>query len=153
MNEAAMDSWGDASEVTTKLIGSWSFDRLIEGQATMQGIATFTPLDEGSLAYREQGHLKLQNGTELAAEREYIFSNSNGGFEVLFKENPPRLFHAISLSASMGGELSGRAGHLCNLDDYQSTYTFLADGRIVIRHVVLGPRKDYTMTTTYTRVG
>ena len=152
MNETAIDGWGDASEVTEKLIGSWSFDRLIEGQATMQGIATFTPLNEGSLAYREQGHLKLLDGTELEAEREYIFSNSNGGFEVLFKENPPRLFHEISLSASIGGELSGSAGHLCNLDNYQSTYTFLADGRFVVRHVVSGPRKDYTMTTTYTRV-
>ena len=152
MNETAIDGWGDASEVTEKLIGSWSFDRVIEGQATMQGIATFTPLNEGSLAYREQGHLKLLDGTELQAEREYIFSNSNGGFEVLFKENPPRLFHEISLSASIGGELSGSAGHLCNLDNYQSTYTFLADGRFVVRHVVSGPRKDYTMTTTYMRV-
>jgi hypothetical protein len=152
MNETAIDGWGDASEVTNKLIGSWSFSRLIEGQATMQGIATFTSLDAGSLAYREQGHLKLQNGTELEAERAYIFSNGDGGFRVFFKENPPRLFHAISLSASVGGALSGSAGYLCNLDDYQSTYTFLADGRFVVRHVASGPRKDYTMTTTYTRV-
>ena len=152
MNETAIDGWGDASEVTEKLIGSWSFNRLIEGQATMQGIATFTPLDERRLAYREQGHLKLLNGAELEAEREYIFSNSDGGFEVFFKENPRRLFHEISLSASVGGALSGSAGHLCNLDNYQSSYTFLADGRFVVRHVVSGPRKDYTMTTTYTRV-
>jgi hypothetical protein len=152
MNETVTDGWGDASEVTKKLIGSWSFNRLIEGQATMQGIATFTPLNEGSLAYREQGHLKLLNGTELQAERDYIFSKDDQGFRVFFKEDPPRLFHAISLSAFSGGELSGSAGHLCNLDDYQSTYTFLADGRFVVRHVVSGPRKDYTMMTTYTRV-
>jgi hypothetical protein len=152
MNETAIDSWGDASEVTNKLIGSWSFNRLIEGQATMQGIATFMSLNEGSLVYREQGRLKLHNGTELQAERAYIFSNSSGGFDVFFKENPPRLFHAISLSAYLGGELSGSAAHLCNLDDYQSTYTFLADGRFVVRHVVSGPCKDYTMTTTYTRI-
>ncbi len=152
MNETVIDGWGDASEVTEKLIGFWSFNRVVEGQATMQGIATFTSLDEGRLAYREQGHLKLLNGTELQAEREYIFGNSDQGFQVFFKENPPRLFHEISLSASVGGALSGSAGHLCNLDDYQSTYTFLADGRFVVRHVVSGPRKDYTMTTTYTRV-
>ena len=152
MNETVIDGWGDASVVTEKLIGSWSFNRVIEGQATMQGIATFTPLDQRRLAYRERGHLKLSNGTELEAEREYIFNNSNGGFEVFFKENPPRLFHEISLSASVGGALSGSAGHLCNLDNYQSSYTFLADGRFVVRHVVSGPRKDYTMTTTYTRV-
>lgn len=152
MNETMIDGWGDASEVTKKLIGSWSFNRVIEGQATMQGVAILTPLGEGRLAYREQGNLKLLNGTELQAERDYIFSDSDSGFEVFFNENPPRLFHEISLSAPSGGELSGSARHLCNLDDYQSTYTFLADGRFVVRHVVSGPRKNYTMTTTYTRV-
>lgn len=152
MSENVIDGWGDASEVMTRLIGSWSFDRLIEDQGTMQGIADFTPLNERSLAYREQGTLKLSNGNELQAEREYIFGKSDRGFQVFFKENPPRLFHEVSLSASVAGELSGSAGHLCNLDHYQSTYTFLADGRFVIRHVVTGPRKHYTMTTAYARV-
>ncbi|WP_247986566.1 DUF6314 family protein [Bradyrhizobium sp. 186] len=147
-----IDGWGDASEVTKKLIGSWSFNRVIEGQATMQGIAILTPLEEGRLAYREQGNLKLLNGTELQAERDYIFTNSDSGFEVFFKEDPPRLFHEISLSAPSGGELSGSARHLCNLDNYQSTYIFLPNGRFVVRHVVSGPRKNYTMITTYTRV-
>ena len=152
MNEVTIDGWGDASDVMKKLIGSWSFDRVIESQATMQGIATFTPLDSGRLAYRERGCLKLANGTEVQAEREYFFSNSGGGFKVFFREDPPRLFHEISLSASSGGTLSGHARHLCNRDDYQSAYMFLPDGTFVVRHVVSGPRKDYTMSTTYTRL-
>ncbi|UGX92809.1 DUF6314 family protein [Bradyrhizobium barranii subsp. barranii] len=152
MNEVMIDGWGDASDVTKRLIGSWSFNRVIEGQATMQGIAIFTPLDGGRLAYREQGHLKLANGAIVQAEREYVFSNSEGGFKVFFREDPPRLFHEISLSASSGGELSGRARHLCKHDDYQSAYMFLPDGTFVVRHVVSGPRKDYTMNTTYTRL-
>lgn len=118
----------------------------------MHGMAVFMPLDHKRLAYREQGNLLLLNGTELQAEREYIFSKSEKGFEVFFKENPPRLFHEISLSPTVGGVLSGGADHLCNLDNYQSTYTFLPDGRFVIRHIVLGPRKDYTMITTYMRI-
>jgi len=117
----------------------------------MQGIATFTPLDQERLTYREQGNLRLLNGTELQAEREYIFSKSDAGFEVFFKEIPPRLFHKVSLSTRAGG-LSGDAAHLCSLDDYRSTYTFLPDGKFVIRHVVSGPRKDYTMITTYSRI-
>ncbi|WP_314953022.1 DUF6314 family protein [Bradyrhizobium cosmicum] len=151
MNEATIDGW-DASEVMTKLIGPWSFDRVIEGQATMQGIAIFTPLDSGRLAYREQGHLKLANGTIVQAEREYFFSSSDGGFSVFFREDPPLLFHEISLSASSGGALSGCASHLCKCDDYRSVYMFLPDGTFVVRHVVSGPRKDYTMNTIYTRL-
>ena len=122
MNETVIDHWNSPSEVTKALIGSWSFDRIVEGQATMQGVATFTPLDAERLAYREQGRLKLQNGTELEAEREYVFRKRDRGFEVFFKETPPRLFHAIELAASDGGGLSGSAGHLCSPDHYQSTY-------------------------------
>ena len=140
--------WCDASQ----LAGAWSFDRVIEGQGSMKGLATFTPLDAERLAYREQGRLKLQNGTELEAQREYVFRKRDRGFEVSFKETPPRLFHAIELAASDDGVLSGSAGHLCNLDHYQSSYTFRGDGGFVVRHDVSGPRKDYTMVTTYMRV-
>ena len=153
MNETVIDGWNDASQVMTRLAGAWSFDRIIEGQGSMKGLATFVPLDAEYLAYREQGRLKLQNGTELEAEREYVFRKRDWGFEVFFKETPLRLFHAIELAASDGGILSGSAGHLCSPDHYQSIYTFLPDGRFVVRHVVLGPRKDYTMITTYRRVG
>lgn len=151
MNDTMTDSWGDVSGVMVRLAGSWSFDRVIEGQGSMRGTATFTPLDTESLAYREQGRLRLLNGTELEAEREYIFRKGDRGFDVFFKETPLRLFHTIALAASDGGALGGSAGHLCNLDHYQSTYTFRHDGSFVVRHVVSGPRKDYTMVTTYVR--
>ena len=152
MNETVIGSWGDASETMNRLTGSWSFNRIIEGQGSMQGLATFTPLDPDSLAYREQGRLRLLTGTELEAEREYVFRQHGRGFDVFFKETPLRLFHAIDLAASDNGVLSGSADHLCNLDHYQSTYTFGRDGGFVVRHVVSGPRKDYTTLTTYIRV-
>jgi hypothetical protein len=152
MIETAVHVWSDPSEVMNGLAGAWSFDRVVEGQGTMQGNATFTPLDQDRLAYREQGRLRLPNGTELQAEREYIFERCDGGFEVFFKETPPRLFHVIALAPRVGGGLGGAADHLCNLDTYRSSYTFLPDGGFVVRHVVSGPRKDYTMTTTYARM-
>ena len=152
MNEAKIDGWGDAPDVTKKLVGSWSLDRVIEGQATMQGIATFTRLDRERLDYREQGFLKLANGIAVQAEREYVFCSSGGGFKVFFKEDPPRLFHEILLSASAAGELTGHARHLCKPDEYRSAYMFMPDGTFVVRHVASGPRKNYTMTTTYMRL-
>ncbi|AWL99007.1 DUF6314 family protein [Bradyrhizobium amphicarpaeae] len=152
MNEVTIDGWGDASDVTNKLIGSWSLDRIIEGQATMQGIAIFAPLDGARLAYREQGHLKLANGTIVQAEREYVFSNCDGGFQVFFKEEPLRLFHEILLSASSAGELCGSARHICNRDEYRSAYRFMRDGTFAVRHGVSGPRKDYAINTAYARL-
>jgi hypothetical protein len=153
MNETVTDSRGDASEVMKRLTGSWSLNRLIAGQGSMQGVATFTPLGPDGLAYREQGQLRFPNGTVLEAEREYVFRARDRGFDVFFKATPPRLFHTIDLAASDDGVLDGSADHLCNLDHYQSTYIFRPDGGFVIRHVVSGPRKDYTMVTTYMRVG
>ncbi|WP_271603704.1 DUF6314 family protein [Bradyrhizobium sp. CCBAU 45384] len=145
------DGWGDASEVMKRLIGAWSFTRLIAGQGSMQGLATFTPLDPEGLAYREQGRLKLLTGTELEAEREYVFREHGRGFDVFFKETPSRLFHAIELAGSDDGVWTGSADHLCHFDRYQSTYTFRPEGSFAIRHVVSGPRKDYMIITTYTR--
>lgn len=152
MNETVTEGWGEAAEVMARLVGSWSLDRVIAGQGSMQGLATFTPLRETSLAYREQGRLRLVDGTALEAEREYVFRESNRGFEVFFKETPLRFFHAVSLSVSGDGARSGSAGHLCNLDHYRSTYTFRDNGSFIIRHVVSGPRKDYTTVTNYARV-
>ena len=109
MTETTTDIWSDTSEVMQRLTGSWSFDRVIEGHGTMQGTVTFSPLDRERLAYYEQGNLKLLNGVELQAEREYIFGKSDGGFEVFFKEDPPRLFHEISLTAREGDSAAMRA--------------------------------------------
>jgi Family of unknown function (DUF6314) len=152
MNDTAGKSrWGNPGEVMKNLSGSWLFDRKIEGYGSMKGVATFTPLDQNRLTYREEVNLELVDGTELQAEREYIYRVRRDGFDVLFKENPPRLFHEISLVQREGSEYCGNADHLCGRDNYQSTYTFLLGGTFVIRHIVHGPRKDYTMITTYSR--
>jgi uncharacterized protein DUF6314 len=152
MSDAASQSrWGQPGEVMMKLSGTWSFDRTIEGHGSMQGVASFTRLDQDRLAYREEGNLRLLDGTELQAEREYIYRVRRDGFDVFFKESPPRLFHEVFVARHQGSEYGGTAEHLCGRDTYQSTYRFLPSGNFVIRHIVHGPRKDYTMITTYSR--
>jgi Family of unknown function (DUF6314) len=141
--------WRNPERVLNDLRGRWLLDRSIEGHATMQGQATFTPADQGRLHYREDGRLVLFNGSEFDAAREYIYAPREHGFRVLFQENPPRLFHEIALVAGQGGEWTGEADHPCAEDHYRSFYRFVPDGRFTIRHVVTGPRKGYTMLTTY----
>ena len=63
--------------------GRWLLDRSIEGHATMLGHASFTPVDEGRLHYREDGRLVLANGSEFDAAREYIYAPRRHG-------SPPR---------------------------------------------------------------
>ena len=116
----------------------------------MTGTATFSP--EGDLfAYREEGALRLVDGTELQGEREYIYAGRRDGFTVFFREKPPRVFQEVRLLETDGGQFNGEVEHRCGYDHYLSTYEFHADGSLIIRHVVRGPRKDYLINTTYRR--
>lgn len=143
-------TWGHADGVFARLAGTWSLARTIDTGATMSGRATFTPRDDGSLAYHERGSLTLPNGQTFDAERRYNFRASPGGFAVFFAETPERLFHTIVFTRSNDG-FSGHATHPCRDDSYRSTYDFRSDGSFTIRHDVSGPTKSYRSHTIFSR--
>jgi hypothetical protein len=151
MQAADTARWGLAGDALSRLRGRWVFDRTIEGHGAMTGLAIFTPIAGQGLHYREEGMLRLANGAELAAEREYVYAPRENGFAVLFRENPPRLFHEVALVSGSDGEWRGEADHACGKDLYRSSYHFLPDGRFIVRHAVTGPRKDYTIVTAFAR--
>ncbi|WP_431511215.1 DUF6314 family protein [Variovorax sp. DAIF25] len=150
----SLSPWGEADEVWARLAGGWTFERTIEGQASMHGTAVFGPLPgaaHATLHYREEGRLRLLDGRAFDAHREYLYQGRPGGFAVLFAEQPPRLFHEIALQPG-DDEASawiGTAAHPCAADLYDSLYRFLADGSFTLRHTVRGPRKDYVSLTRF----
>ncbi len=154
--EPTAEPWGGPDLVLERLPGRWSLQRIVEGKASqqgsMQGVATFRPLGNGAMAYREEGRLRLPGGEAFDAFREYLYDRAPGGFAVFFAETPRRLFHDVRLHQGGGGALAGAAEHLCGQDHYATRYAFHTDGRFVIRHDVRGPRKDYKMTTWYERL-
>lgn len=137
------------------LAGRWSLRRVVEGkearQGSMQGVATFRRLESGLMAYREEGRLQLPGGGTFDAFRDYLYDRRTDGFAVFFAETPPRLFHEIRLREEADGTLVGAAEHPCGRDHYATRYAFQPDGSFVVHHDVRGPRKDYAMTTLYTR--
>ena len=142
--------WGSADAVFDGLEGTWDLVRTIETQATMAGVAVFTPRHAKMMKYREDGRVRLADGSELDAHREYRFERAAGGFAVYFEEEPLRLFHRIRIMRDADA-LAGSATHLCTPDTYESTYRFLVDGSFTIRHTVRGPRKDYVSATVFRR--
>jgi len=146
-------AWGGPGEVFGRLAGCWEIARRIDPEGTLEGTAVFAPDRTGGLIYREEGTLHLPGGFTAAAERRYLYRPRPEGLAVYFAETPPRLFHAVALTAERRGWLRGRARHLCADDLYVSGYAFLPDGRFVVRHRVRGPRKAYRMTTWYRRSG
>lgn len=145
-----MEIWGHPGDVVRRLQGVWTLDRTVDDRPLLTGRATFTAMDAGHLAYVEHGQMRLPDGRELEATRRYEFQPTPTGFAVFFAETPPRLFHTVALQPA-GDRLVGHASHLCGADNYVSGYEFRDDGTFVIRHKVIGPRKDYRLDTLYRR--
>jgi hypothetical protein len=116
----------------------------------MTGIASFTEHRAGRFDYREEGWLRLPDGQLIDAARRYLFEEQVDGFSVWFAETPPRLFHRILLRKNASGRV-GTGGHLCGDDRYDSRYEFYPDDSFAVQHVVIGPRKRYSISTRYRR--
>jgi hypothetical protein len=140
----------DSPNIFVRLTGEWSLTRTIDGGVSMNGAAAIGPRGDGSFDYSEQCRFQLADGRIIDGERRYIFEPSGDGFTALFAEAPPRLFHHVVLTR-IGRSFAGSGVHLCGDDRYDSRYEFRADGSFVIEHAVNGPRKRYTIHTTYTR--
>jgi hypothetical protein len=69
---------------------------------------------------------------------------------VFFPGEPRRLFHVVALEVALDGALVGEARHPCGPDMYFSAYRFSGDG-FTVTHRASGPRKNYTLVTSYTR--
>lgn len=157
-------------------IGEWRLERVIEdrlsGQAgRFSGRAQFTAIAAGlerkelgpnrnslqeraisdkggsfkaphALAYHEAGELRMGAGPALMAERRYLWHAEGGQICVDHADGRP--FHAFDPKAP-------QARHWCDPDDYQVCYAFGRWPEWRVKWVVTGPRKNYTMTSTYSR--
>jgi hypothetical protein len=141
---------GRIREIFEGLLGEWSFEREIPGQALMTGDASFTLVDGETALYEEAGEIRLEAGQRLHAKQSYVYKKNDGGFAVLFRDTR-ELFHEVAFGVGEGAELTGEARHLCRQDHYVSRYTIGSDGGFEISHRVLGRRKDYSIRTVYRR--
>ena len=91
----------------------------------------------------ETGRLAL-GGQSFAASRRYIWQEAGDVLEVLFDDLRP--FHSIPAGAGRH-----EATHLCGPDRYDVAYDFTQWPRWRSVWQVQGPKKDYKMTSDYTR--
>lgn len=130
--------------------GTWRVDRTIDDRlsgraARFAGRAVFAPSD-GGLAYREAGRLRLGDGPELAATREYLWREADGMIDVRFADG--RRFHAFDPAGPVP-----EAEHACGPDRYRVRYDFTGWPGWRAEWRVTGPRKDYLMVSRYDRAG
>ena len=132
------------SRVLQDFVGSWRVLRDIahaDGtHAVFEGHATFAPETDG-LDYAETGLLRIAGGPALSAAQRYRW---DADLNVYFEDG--RFFHTVP---PRGGDTA----HWCDPDQYDGRYAFEEWPRFTVQWRVVGPRKDYTMTTRYERGG
>ncbi|WP_420863784.1 DUF6314 family protein [Algirhabdus cladophorae] len=130
----------------TDFIGIWQISREIEDRISRQaaqftGQVTFTE-DKDQLIYHETGRLKLLNTPPMTSERRYFWRQSDAGIAVFFDDDRP--FHTFDLATAT-------SDHWCDPDQYNVEYGFASWPVWTAVWTVKGPRKDYTMRSSYVR--
>ncbi len=125
--------------------GIWRMDRRIrdvrgamEGRFT--GQAEFAP-QGATLFYREEGELRLA-GVAMASEQSHVWRQEGNRICVVFADGRP--FHCFEL-----GVATPTSRHDCAADVYRVAYDFGSWPEWQSEWCVVGPRKDYTLTTIY----
>ena len=150
---------------------AWSLERVVLGEAgasaTMRGTALLGPaLRAGDLAYREVVELAAPGRPTLAARRAHRVVVSPGSIELHVvgerggrggRGGGPLLYwfgRPNSLGATPGYPVSIASSHVhvCGEDTYRGTLAILSPDHVRLTETVRGPRKAYTITTTYRRL-
>lgn len=131
--------------VLADFTGLWQVERQIEDRlggapGQFRGQARLTP-DGAGLRYEETGTLEFPGIAPMQASRVYLWRVQGDEIAIFFEDG--RRFHVI-------GE-TGQDRHWCDPDTYAVRYGFGNWPEWTAEWVVSGPRKDYTMRSTYRR--
>ncbi|RBR10543.1 uncharacterized protein FIESC28_09407 [Fusarium coffeatum] len=112
--------------------------------------------------YIEEGEFKTAQGFGFKATRRYVwrYDELKDVLSVWFAKpedlkRADYLFHEIEFAKTTEKGWAAKAGHLCIDDYYDVKYNFAFQAvnlkEWMIEYTVKGPKKDYTITGTYTR--
>ncbi len=129
--------------------GEWTVERRIADAlggrpGRFAGRARFEPDGDDGMIYDEEGVLSLGEGPGFAAARRYLWRADPKGIAVSFADG--RFFHRIA-----AGVVRPQAVHDCPPDVYAGIYDFAGWPVWRVEWRVLGPRKDYGISTVFRR--
>jgi len=132
-------------------LGTWQITREIHdakagARAQFAGSAQIT-VAGARWRYAESGQLTLAGGASFHAARVYLWQPFAQRIDVSFEDG--RFFHTIALAAPDSGR--AEASHWCDPDQYDVSYDLSAWPVWRATWRVRGPKKDYQMTSLYTR--
>jgi Family of unknown function (DUF6314) len=140
-----------ADDTVGYLVGEWDVVRQIADHrsglaGSFRGRACFRPPSPGSpvLEFTEQGELQFGGHRGPAGRSLRYYGREDGGADVRFADG--RDFYRLDLRAGIC-----EAVHPCRADRYAVTVTRLSADSFTEVWQVVGPAKDYDLTTVYTR--
>lgn len=123
------------------LVGEWVVVREInDGRGAFRGRASFTPQPDRTLRWHETGELNL-DGTTVPSYRTLTLDAEG---QVRFDDGRP--FHHLSLTDGVCD-----AFHPCGPDEYTGRYEVVDHATFTVTWRVLGPGRNDTITSQYTR--
>lgn len=130
--------------------GQWHLKRQISDRAARQsghlkGTANLVNQGDGLLRYDETGAFQLAQGPVMQAARRYQWRFSDVWVDVQFEDGRP--FHGFVPDGLVDG-----TDHPCGADHYQVQYDFRNWPDWQARWTVIGPRKDYTSVSHYSKL-
>ena len=140
--------------VLDTLRGEWALRRNVDPTGEqLIGDADFASTGESALTYRESGILRLRDGRELSASRQYRYCAVGHRVDVQFAEGPNtgKLFLNLEFSRKSWG-YEATDTHVCGDDAYHAFYRILDAGSFETVIRVIGPRKAYDLRSRYSKV-
>lgn len=146
------------------LIGNYSIRRILSNQGTGEGTAHFIGYDpikqhaasqssnKNIVLYREELNINYYNNKSMVkASRKYLYIlRQNTIIKYFYDDNDNSLFYQMYFTSVLPVKAEGI--HQCNLDTYIAHYIFYNSDRFNLNYNVLGPYKNYTIQTSYTRI-
>lgn len=129
--------------------GKYNFSRYISVPAIdMRGIATYSNLSSNSRHYHEEGSYTLggnaqdfyQNQLFIIHENQFSIFKSTGG-----------LLHKFTLPKKIAFPIHVSHLYQCSNDQYILDFWIQPHGRLMTVYRILGPHKNYTITTSFSR--
>ena len=138
-------------QIFRSLEGTWKFHRVISSGGTLDGRAIFQNSSDNpnTLLYNESGLFLTATGAKLNFFKKYYYQYTAtpiDSISVLFSDG--RFFHMLHFE-DCSTEAQGY--HLCVQDTYKALYRFINPGMFELIYTVDGPKKKYTITTTFIR--
>ena len=141
-----------AAEAFALLMGSWRLERVIAGQAVIEGVLTVRETGAGKAEYSERVTVATAEGATFSGSQRYLVEWVHDGFVLCYAETGA-VFEEVRFTADTEGTLRAEATHLCGGDWYRSEYRLGPGRRLTVRHAVSGPRKEYVSETTFSAAG